>query len=98
MVRRYADIVDHPIDYMYMGHIHVHATIPSNFREIFVNGAVESSTTYARKQLVSATYPSQRAVFYTQTNGAVCSEKIYLDSVHLPHGVRIQKAMEARHA
>lgn len=95
MVRRYADIVADPIDYMYMGHIHVDAKIPSNFREVFVNGAIQSSSTYARKQLVSATSPSQAAVFYTEDNGPISHHKFYLDE-RVPHGTRTMLALERR--
>jgi hypothetical protein len=95
MARRYADIIADPIDFMYMGHIHVDAAIPSNYREVFVNGAIESSTDYARKDLVAATTPSQSAVFYTEENGPISRHKFYLGE-RAPQGNRTAKALAAR--
>ena len=96
MVKRYADILDYPIDFMYMCHIHVDANIPSNFREIFVNGAIESSTTYVRKQLIAGTHPSQSAVFYTAENGPISRHTFYLDEGRMPPGQRTLKALNRR--
>jgi len=97
MVRRYADVVDDPLDFMFMGHIHTDAKIPSNYREVFVNGAIESSSTYARKQLVSATIPSQSAVFYTEANGPIGRETLHLVD-RVPQGVRTVRAIKRREA
>ena len=98
MIKRYADILDDPIDFMYMGHIHVDANIPSNFREIFVNGAIESSTTYVRKQLIAGNHPSQSAVFYTQDNGPISRHTFYLDGGRTPQGQRTVRALKRRDA
>jgi hypothetical protein len=96
MIKRYADILDDPIDFMYMGHIHVDANIPSNFREIFVNGAIESSTTYVRKQLIAGNHPSQSAVFYTADNGPISRHTFYLDDGRIPQGTRTLNALARR--
>jgi hypothetical protein len=96
MIKRYADILDDPIDFMYMGHIHVDANIPSNFREIFVNGAIESSTTYVRKQLIAGNHPSQSAVFYTADNGPISRHTFYLDDGRMPQGQRTLRALSRR--
>ena len=98
MIKRYADILDDPIDFMYMGHIHVDANIPSNFREIFVNGAIESSTTYVRKQLIAGNHPSQSAVFYTKDNGPISRHTFYLDGGRTPQGQRTVRALRRRDA
>mgnify|MGYP003666220290 FL=1 len=98
MIKRYADILDDPIDFMYMGHIHVDANIPSNFREIFVNGAIESSTTYVRKQLIAGNHPSQSAVFYTKDNGPISRHTFYLDGGRTPQGQRTVRALKRRDA
>jgi hypothetical protein len=95
MVRRYADIVSDPIDFMYMGHIHVDASIPANFREVFINGAIESSSTYVRKELMSGSWPSQSAVFYSEEYGPISRHKFYL-SEQLPTGQRTVKALQRR--
>lgn len=92
MIRRYADIVSDPIDYMYMGHIHVDASIPANFREIFVNGAIESSSTFVRKELMSGSPPSQSAVFYSEHYGPISRHKFYL-SDHVSSGQRTIQAL-----
>jgi len=95
MVKQYADIVHDPIDFLFMGHIHTGATIPSNFREVFVNGAVVSATRFARKQLVCATPPTQCAVFYTKDNGPVSRHTFHLDE-RVPYGTRTLRALENR--
>jgi len=96
MTRRYADIVNDPIDFMFLGHVHTDATIPSNFRTVYVNGAVESSTTYARKQLVSATHPSQKAVFFAADHGPLSVHTLWLTEDRRPHGTRITRALAKR--
>lgn len=97
MVRRYADIVADPIDFMYMGHIHVDASIPSNFREVYVNGAVESSSTFVRKSLMSGSAPSQSAVFYSPEHGPISRHKFHLHE-HMPTGQRTIRALTAQAA
>lgn len=95
MVKQYADIVHDPIDFLFMGHIHTGATIPSNFREVFINGAVVSATRFARKQLVCATPPTQCAVFYTKDNGPISRHTFHLDE-RVPYGTRTLRALENR--
>jgi len=95
MVTRYDAILDDPIDFMYMGHIHVHASIPSNYRQVFVNGAIESSTTFVRKELMSANPPSQSAVFYDPELGPISEHTFYLCD-RFPSGTRVMSALRNR--
>lgn len=88
--------MDDPIDFMFLGHVHTDAVIPSNYRAAFVNGAIDSSSTFARKQLVSATTPSQKAVFFDAEHGPVSHHTFYLSDDHKPHGVRIASALKRR--
>lgn len=97
LARRYADILDDQIDYLYLGHIHVDASIPSNFRAIFVNGAVESSTGFIRKDLISAAPPSQSAVFYDRDHGHISRHLFHLqDDIKIPQWKRVEKAIAKR--
>lgn len=95
MMSRYADILADPLDFLYIGHIHVDANIPSNYREVFVNGAVESSSTFVRKELVSGSPPSQSAVFYSEDYGPISRHTFYLGE-RMPAGTRTMEAIAAR--
>lgn len=95
MANRYAAVENNPIDYLYMGHIHVDAAVPTNFRKIFVNGAIESSTTYIRKELMSATQPSQSAVYYDEGHGDLARLEFHLGD-RRPAGKRIAEALTQR--
>jgi hypothetical protein len=95
MVTRYDAILDDAIDFMYMGHIHVHASIPANYKQVFVNGAIESSTTFVRKELMSANPPSQSAVFYDPELGPISEHTFYLCD-RVPSGTRVMSALKNR--
>ena len=95
MVNRYDAILDDPIDFLYMGHIHVHASIPSNYRQVFVNGAIESSTGFVRKDLMSANPPSQTAIFYDPELGPISEHTFYLCD-RMPSGQRVMSALRNR--
>ena len=97
IIGRYANIVADPIDFMFMGHIHVDAEVPVNYRKVFVNGAVESSSTYVRKQLVSSSSPSQMALFFDEEHGPLSKHTLWLDD-RKPQGLRVAQATEVRMA
>lgn len=78
IVRRYSDISKHCVDHLFMGHIHRHAVIPSNYQIAMVNGAVQSSTTYAKKELASASPPCQSAVFIDKKHGWLSCHPLWL--------------------
>jgi len=93
IISRYANIVSDPIDFMFMGHIHVDAEIPTNYRKVYVNGAVESSSTFVRKQLVSSSPPSQMALFYDAEHGPLSKHTLWLDE-RRPQGSRVVGALQ----
>lgn len=86
------DLVDEPVDYMFVGHLHAAASIPSNHRKVFVNGAICSTSRYALKECRKLSPPSQLAVFYTAEHGPISTSELYLAD-RMPTGVRTLLAM-----
>lgn len=95
LIKKCADVLADPFDFVYMGHVHVDADIPSNYRGVFINGATQSTSLYARKDLVTASPPSQSAVFYTDDHGPVSRHTFYLDD-RCPTGMRTLRRLEQR--
>jgi hypothetical protein len=95
MMRKYVDIVADSIDHMVVGHVHIDASIPSNYRQLYINGPLVSASTFARKQVVCASRPSQLAMFYSEANGVI-SQHVLHATEHKPTGQRTLEAIEKR--
>lgn len=75
-------------DYAVCGHWHQGASLPFNFRILWVNGSVESYNTYAQEQLKSMSAPHQWLLFCHPEHGVTAEYRIWLSNA--PYGKKIQ--------
>lgn len=95
MMRKYVDILDDSIDNMIVGHVHIDASIPSNLRQLYINGALVSASVFARQKVICASRPSQLALFYSEAHGVISQHVLHV-SEYKPTGQRTLEAIERR--
>lgn len=67
-------------DYAICGHWHQGASLPFNFRTLWINGSVESYNVYAQEQLKSMSAPHQWLLFCHPEKGVTAEYRIWLSA------------------
>lgn len=83
-VTGWKDVVNYPWDYLYMGHFHTPAHFALNYSEVVASGTLESFSNYVRQNLGGCGWAQQKLLFYTESDGIISSDPIYLDEDRKP--------------
>jgi len=92
----WADILEEPWEYLFMGHFHTLSSITINYRRCFANGSAESGNEYAKENMAASGYPVQRFCFFDAKHGMVNDHPVYLVDKIIPQGRRFIDAYQEK--